>query len=270
MKRSAESRSALIALTRRELVRFIRQPSRIVAAVGTGAIVWLLLASGMAGSFVSPAITEGTEGGPANTYAAYLIPGMSTMIVLFASIFSAISLIQDRHAGFLQSVLVSPAPAWAIVGSKVAGAVIIAVLQGAIVLAAAPLVGIHPGVVGYAVAALALILAATFVSCIGMALAWRMDSVAGFHGVMNLVLLPLWVFSGAMFPVEGMADWMKWVARCNPLAWSTRAMGSALGTTNPSILDWGGALLAAAGAFALAWFIMGKRHIRAGGEEGAG
>lgn len=269
MMRSGDGKAALLALTRRELLRFVRQPSRIIAALGTGAIVWLLLASGMAGSFVSPIAVEGTEGGPANTYAAYLIPGMATMVVLFSSVFASISLIQDRHAGFLQSVLVSPTPGWAIVGSKAGAAAVLGVLQAAFVLGAAPLVGVHPGALGYLVAAVALTLASVFIVCIGLALAWRMDSVAGFHGVMNLVLLPMWVFSGAVFPLEGMAQWMQWIARINPLSWSTRAIGSAMGTTNPSILDWGGAILAAAGAFALALLIMGQRRVRGGGEEGA-
>lgn len=270
MRRSGDGRAAMIALTGRELLRFARQPSRILGSIGTPALIWLFAGSGMAGSFVSPIASQGAEGAAANAYAAYLIPGMATMVVLFGTIFASISLIQDRHAGFLQSVLVSSAPSWAVAGSKVAGASILSVLQGLIVLLAAPLVGVHPGLLGYIFATVGLALAAVFVTCLGLALAWRMDSVAGFHGVMNLVLLPMWVLSGAMFPLEGTAPWLSWVVRFNPLGWSTRAIGGSMGTSEVGILDWAGAAGAAAAAFALAWFVIGRRRVRSGGEEGAG
>lgn len=269
MRRSGDGRSALLALTLRELVRFARQPSRIIGSIGTPAIIWLLAGSGLAGSFVSPIADETTRAGAANAYAAYLIPGMATMVVIFGTIFASISLIQDRHAGFLQSVLVSPAPTWAIVGSKVGGAVILSVLQGLIVLLAAPLVGVHPGVLGYLIATLALALAAVFVTCLGLTLAWRMDSVAGFHGVMNLVLLPMWILSGSMFPLEGTASWLHWIVRLNPLGWSTRAIGGSLGTGNAGFLEWVGAPLAAAASFGLAWVVIGRRRVRTSGTEGA-
>jgi ABC-2 type transport system permease protein len=72
------------------------------------------------------------------------------------------------------------------------------------------------------------------VLAVGLALAWRIDSIAGFHGVMNLVLLPGWLLSGALFPQESAAPWLGTIMLANPLLWANRAIGSALGTMPPA------------------------------------
>src|SRR5688572_4297872 len=195
---------ALTALFRREIIRFLCQPSRIVAALGTAALLWLVLGSGFAGSFQpapSPsAPTVGAHENGALSYSAYLVPGMAAMVVLFASIVAPISLIDDRHAGFLQGVLVSPAPAWAMLGATVGGCAVLALGQGMLVLLAAPIAGIALGPVNLLLAAAALACIALGIAGIGLALAWWIDSVQGFHGVMNLILMPMWLLSGAFFP----------------------------------------------------------------------
>ena len=89
-------------LWRRELTRFFRQPSRIAGAVATPLIFWLLIGSGLSGSFRLP-------GGPADVdYLEYFFPGTIVLVLLFAAIFSNISVIEDRREGFLQGVLVAP------------------------------------------------------------------------------------------------------------------------------------------------------------------
>lgn len=252
---------AFTALLQREIVRFLRQPSRIVAAIGTAALFWLVLGSGFAGSFQmtadATATTPGGEGDGGVSYSAYLIPGMAAMVVLFASIVAAISLIDDRHAGFLQGVLVSPAPAWAMVGAKVGGCAVLALAQGMLVLLAAPLAGVPLDPLGVLLAAAALACIALGIAGIGLALAWKIDSVQGFHGVMNLVLMPMWLLSGAFFPVDSAAGWLGWVMRLNPLTWPTEALRAALlHDAPPSPAAWlGSAAFAAAGAI-LPWLVV--------------
>lgn len=232
---------AIGALTRRELVRVGRQPARIVAGVGTVALIWLIFASGLAGSM---------SGG---TFGAFLAPGMASMVVLFASIFGAISLIEDREQGFLRGVLVSPVPRWAVMASKVIGGGAIALAQGALVLALAPLSGISPGVSGWVLALLALACMGAGVTGLALALAWRCASVAGFHGVMNLVLMPMWLLGGTIFPLDTASPWLAWIMRVNPLTWTGEALRRAL--TGESVLGvwaWVGAAGFALAGFALA------------------
>lgn len=220
-------------LVRREFVRILRQPTRIVATLGTAAVFWLLAASGFSG-MVEPG---GEAGAP---YSAYLLPGIALMVVMFGTIFGAIGLIQDRHSGFLQAVLVSPAPLWAIAVSKLVPAAALATLQGLVVLAAVfVLDGGGVGAAGFALACVALLCGAVGVLAVGLALAWRIDSVAGFHGVMNVVLLPGWVLSGALFPADGASGWLAGVMRFNPLYWVHRCTGSALGTIDDAgVVAW--------------------------------
>lgn len=247
---------AFLSLTRRELVRFIRQPSRVVAALGTPLLVWVFFGSGYAGSFARP-------GGGGASYSGYLLPGMVSLSVLFSSIFAAISLIEDRHEGFLQSVLVSPAPRWAVIGAKVAGGTILAAGQGAILLLLAPVLGLGGGVIGLVLALLALVAISVAINGLGLAAAWRIDSTQGFHGVMNLVLMPMWLLSGALFPAAGASVWLRAVMYLNPLYWPTAGLRAALSPQLPhEPLGWAGiwglTLLVAAAGFVLAWLTVGR------------
>jgi ABC-2 type transport system permease protein len=251
------------ALLRREIVRFLRQPSRVIGTLGTVVMIWIVLGSGFAGSFMAPLAT----GDEVRTlpYSAYVVPGMAAMVVLFTSIVAAISLIDDRHAGFLQSVLVSPAPAWAVVGSKVAGCALLAVAQGALVLVASPLAGVPLTAAGFVLGLVALGCIALGIGGIGLALAWKIDSVQGFHGVMNLVMMPMWLLSGAFFPVASSAGWLRWVMLLNPMTWATEALRGALlrdgagsgggGALGPE-LAWAGAAAFAAMGVAMPWVVM--------------
>ncbi len=212
--------STISALTNRELLRFIRQPSRIVAAIGTPMIIWVVLAGGFAGSFAA-----GTSGG---SYGAFLVPGMSAMTVVFASIFAAMSLIEDRNEGFLQTVLVSPAPSAAMVLGKALPASVLACAQGMLIVLASPLAGLSPGAMGLLMALGALMLMSLGVVGLGLGAAWRVNSTSGFHGVMNLVLMPMLLLSGAFFPIDTAAGPMRTIMRINPLSWPVGCVRSAL------------------------------------------
>lgn len=217
--------SAFAALFKREMLRQIRQPTRIVAAVATPAMVWVFLAAGFAGS---------ADLGLDADMRAFLVPGVASLTVLFASIFSSISLIQDRADGFLRAALVSPAPRASIASAKIAAGTVMATAQGSIVLLALPAVG-HP------IQPLGLLLALGVLACIsaafigfGLMLAWRVDSTQGYHGVMNAILMPAWLLSGGVFPVATAAGWLAAAAKLNPLTWAHDAMRHALGMSPPS------------------------------------
>lgn len=244
---------ALLWLTKRELVRFARQPSRIIAAIGTPMLLWLFFGAGLSGSFAQ--VGSSSYG--------YLLPGMATLTVMFSSIFAAMSLIEDRRAGFLQSVLASPAPRWAIVGAKVAGGSIVAAAQGVLLLLLAPVAGLPVSLSGLLLAAAALFAISVAINGLGLAAAWRIDSTQGFHGVMNLVLMPMWMLSAALFPFASAAVWLKVLMLLNPLYWPTAALRYSL---SPSLVDesirpeamWFVTVLVAAAGFLLAWNNVGR------------
>src|SRR5260221_14500904 len=95
---------ATASLCKGELVRFLRQKHRIIGALATPIVFWLLIGAGMGRSFQAP----GAGASPTSGYMAYFFPGTVVMILLFTAIFSTISIIEDRREGFLQSVLVAP------------------------------------------------------------------------------------------------------------------------------------------------------------------
>ncbi|MBL8745277.1 MAG: ABC transporter permease [Phycisphaerae bacterium] len=255
--RLLQSRLAAAALTRRELIRFIRQPSRVAASIGTPVLLWLFIASGMSRSFMMPG-----DAGEHVSYGSYLLPGVVTMTILFSTIFAAISLIQDRQEGFLQSVLVSPIPAWAIVASKVLGGAAVATLQAIILLLAAPFIGLEPSFLGLLGAVIASALTSIAVVGLGLAAAWWIDSTAGFHGVMNMLLMPMWLLSGALFPVQGSTPWLRAIVTANPLHWCHSAIAGSLGVpiAIAPISAWLGTIGFALAMFALASVVIGLRR----------
>lgn len=248
---SAFRRLALASVTlwRREMVRFLRQRSRVVGALATPLLFWLLLGTGLNKSFtmsaaeVKPittsnlvdAITSESGRQALNQatrpigYLEYFFPGTIVMVVLFTAIFSTISVIEDRREGFMQGVLVSPAPRLAIVLGKVLGGASLATMQGVLLMLIWPMVGAWPGL-GWMVGAVALMfVVGVALTALGLCVAWPMDSTAGFHAVMNLVLMPMWFLSGAVFPMtEGTPLPMKALMWCNPLTYGQAAFTSAL------------------------------------------
>ena len=126
----------------RELLRFFRQRTRIVGALGQPLIFWVLFGAGLRGSFAAP------QWAPSGmTYQEYFFPGVTVMIVMFTAIFSTISIIEDRREGFLQGVLVAPVPRLALVLGKLAGGTCLALIQSLLFLVIGPMlrfVGLAP------------------------------------------------------------------------------------------------------------------------------
>ncbi len=248
-------------LWQRELVRFLRQPSRLGSAIATPLLFWAFLGSGLSASFRAPGAPPGLD------YLEYLFPGTVVLLVLFASIFSTISVIEDRTEGFLQGVLVAPVARGVVVAGKVLGGATLAWLQGTLVLAVAPLAGI-PLTWRTALAATGVLaLLSLALTGLGFVFAWRVESVQGFHAVMNLLLMPLWLLSGALFPLGGAPGWLEWVMRLNPLTYGVAALRLAL---YPDPTAAGGSLpplgvsLAILGAAAAAAFIAGLATVGRG------
>lgn len=206
------------ALWQREVRGFYRQRARVLAGLVTPLVFWLALGAGFGASLRTPV------GG----YMEFFFPGAVALVVLFASIFANISIIEDRREGFLLSVLVAPTPRLALVLGKVFGATTIGAMQGALFLPLIPVLGIPVSVSGLPLAGGAVALMAFGLTAIGFFFAWRLNSIQGFHSVMNVVLMPMWLLSGGLFPFEG-AHWtMATLMRLNPLFYGVTALRRAL------------------------------------------
>jgi ABC-2 type transport system permease protein len=211
-----------LSLWWREIVRFYRQRSRVVGVIASPVLFWIVIGSGFGTSF------RGGQGAGNEHYLDYFFPGALIMIVLFTSIFTMMSVIEDRKEGFLLSVLVAPVHRSVIVLGKVLGGTTLATIQGLVFLCFAPALGVHFGLAQFGLIALAVFLTSFALTALGFAIAWPMDSSQGFHAVINLFLIPLWLLSGALFPLTGASGWIRLLMRINPLTYGTEALRALL------------------------------------------
>ncbi len=209
-----------LPLLEREIVRFYRQRNRIVGALVQPLVFWLLLGFGLRASF------HGTD--TRVDYLEYVYPGIVVLTLLFTAIFATISIIEDRKEGFLQGVLAAPVSRLSIVLGKVLGAAAIACFQGILYLLLAPFAGIALSISSGLLAAFLLALLSLGLAALGFMIAWRLDSTQGFHAIMNVFLIPMWLLSGAFFPIEGTPSALRLVMQANPLFYGMRAFRDAL------------------------------------------
>ena len=212
----------------REVVRFYRQKSRVVGVIASPLLFWVVIGSGFGSSFRS-----GNAAGQQH-YLEYFYPGALIMIVLFTSIFTMMSVIEDRKEGFLLSVLTAPVPRSAIVLGKVLGGTTLAAIQGLIFLAFAPLVGVNLTSTGLFWVVVVVFLVSFSLTALGFTIAWPMDSNQAFHAIINLFLIPLWLLSGSLFPLSGAAGWMRILMEINPLTYGVEALRILLYPGSPS------------------------------------
>lgn len=199
---------AALALWRREVVVFLRDRARVAGVLAQPVFFWLLFGFGFEGAIRIP----GSDG----PYLQYLLPGAVALTLLFTAIYSTISVVEDRQSGVLQAALVAPQPRLAVVLGVVLGGTTLAVGQGALVGLLAPFVGLAPGVAGAAVALGAAVLLAVEFTALGFVFAWRLKTTRAYHAVMNVLLLPIWLLSGAFFPEAGAPTLLQLLMRLNP------------------------------------------------------
>ncbi len=200
-------------LWQRELVRFWRQKSRILGVVASPLVFWLVIGYG------------------SNDLARFY-SGALVLTVMFSAIFSNISIIEDRREGFLLSMLVSPAPRTSLVLGKILGSATLAWIQGLIFLAFAPLAGVSISLFELLPVVAAIFLVSFTLTGMGFVLAWKMESTAGFHAIMNLLLVPMWMVSGALFPMATAHGWIRAIMWVNPLTYSIALLDHTLRLRN--------------------------------------
>jgi ABC-2 type transport system permease protein len=243
----------------REIVRFYRQKSRVVGVLASPLVFWVVIGSGFGTSFRS-------GNGAQQHYMDYFYPGALIMIVLFTSIFTMMSVIEDRKEGFLLSVLVAPVPRSATVLGKVLGGTTLSAIQGMIFLIFAPFAGIHLNLPQVFFVAVVVFLVSFALTALGFAIAWPMDSTQAFHGIINLFLIPLWLLSGALFPLSSASGWIRALMYINPLTYGVEALRTLLYPTMEATFPLASAmstlLLFSLVMFAFAFLMVNRRTTR--------
>jgi len=217
----------VVSLWKRELVRFARDRNRLYGSIGQPLVFWLLMGAGFEGSFMPAGLPDHVG------YLEYIFPGTLLLILLFTAIFSTISVIEDRREGFLQSVMVSPISRTGLVMGKVMGGTTLALGESVVFLLFLIGLDIPVSVPSLLVTVGFLFLLGLSLTGMGFVIAWRMTSTAGFHAVMNLFLLPMWVLSGAFFPVDGASSWLSWMMVINPLTYGMAGLRQAIYWAEP-------------------------------------
>ncbi|MFO0948751.1 MAG: ABC transporter permease [Planctomycetota bacterium] len=265
-RKSSSAWLAAATLAERELVRFFRQRNRVVGALGQPLIFWVLFGAGLRSSFKP-------EGGNV-PYEEYFFPGVLVLILLFTAIFATISIIEDRKEGFLQEVLIAPVPRSMVVLGKVLGGTALAMIQAWIFLFAAPFAGISISVMTVLLASVHLFVVGFALTSLGVCIAWRMDSTQGFHAIMSVFLMPMWLLSGAFFPAGGAPAWLEWTIRLNPLTYGVAGLrrilywnseGRGIGADVPSLAS----CVVVTFLFAMVTFVLATRLASRRGAEGS-
>jgi ABC-2 type transport system permease protein len=203
----------------RDLQRFRGDPMRVVGSLLQPLLLLFVLGKGLATA--GPAADAAAGGG----YATFLFPGTVVTGVLFPAVFSAISIVWDREAGFLREMLVAPIGRGAIVAGKCLGGATVAMVNGVVLLATAPLVGV-PYSPGMLLASLGVVfLAALTMTAFALVLAVRVRSVQTLMPLVQLLLTPLMFLSGALFPAGGdIPAWLAVTTRLNPVSYAVDAL----------------------------------------------
>lgn len=182
------------AMWRRELTRYLRDRSQIFGGISR-TVLWLVILG-----FGLGATLREIEG---YSYAQYILPGVAVLNVLFASLQSAFALVYDKRHGLLRQIVVSPAPLFSVTLGKVCGGATVAVIQGSIPLAFAPLVGLPLTLTGVLVAWVVMFAMGMALTGLGVVIATRMRGFESFGSISNGVIQPLYFLSGSIFPLKG-------------------------------------------------------------------
>jgi len=207
---------AIKIVWKRELIRFSKDRLRIATSLVQPFLFLFVLGTGL-----SSLARAGTHGVDLRTF---VYPGVLCMAVLFTAMFSAASLVWDREFGFLREMMVAPVRRSSLVLGKCLGGATVAGFQGLIVVALAGLVGV-PYDAGMIVAVIALQLALAFaITAFGVMVAARIGQIQSFMAITQMVMMPMYFLSGAIFPVSGLPQWLTILNRLDPMTYAVDPM----------------------------------------------
>ena len=192
----------------RDILRFWHDKIRMISSITFPLLFLFVFGSGLSARM-------GVLG-PGIDFTKFIFPGIIGMTVLMSSFMGGISVVWDREFGFLKEVLVAPISRASVAVGKTLGSATVALLQGALILLLAPLIGISLSA-GTVLALLPLMfLLAVSMGALGVLLATRIRSMEAFQATMQMLMFPMVFLSGAFFPLQGLPAWMNVLVTVNP------------------------------------------------------
>ena len=205
---------AIKVVWRRELIRFRRDRLRMVTSLMQPLLFLFVLGTGLSSLFNSAGAATDIN------VRTFLFPGVLTLAVLFTAVFSAGSIVWDREFGFLREMLVAPVGRWAIVVGKCVGGATVATFQGLVLLALAGLVGVPYNPIMIVLVVAELMLIALMITAFGVMVAARIKTFQAFMAMTQVLMLPMFFLSGALFPLNNLPTWLTILTHINPLTYA--------------------------------------------------
>ncbi len=212
---------AVSIVWRRELIRFRSDRLRAVTSLVQPILFLFVLGTGLS-SLASHGLPSGVD------FKTFIYPGVLAMSVLFTAIFSAASIVWDREFGFLREMLVAPVSRWAIVVGKCLGGATVATFQGIIFLALAGVAHVPYNPVLLLTLVGELLLLSFTLTAFGVMMAARIKQIQAFMALTQLLVLPLFFLSGALYPLNGLPAWLTVLTRIDPLTYIVDPMRHAV------------------------------------------
>lgn len=206
----------IYAVWLREFKRFYRDKSTLAGSTARPLIWFLILGVGIGAStrFVDMSVD----------YFTFIAPGIIGMSVLFTSLFSGVSVIWDREFGFLKEMLVAPISRISIITGKALGGATASLFQSAIIIFFAYILGVHFPIASVLVMLPLLIAISVGFVSMGITIASMMDTMEGFNVIMNFIVMPMFMLSGALFPINNLPSNISWILYVNPMTYSVEAL----------------------------------------------
>jgi ABC-2 type transport system permease protein len=213
----------------RQIKKHFRSPSRLFGSLGQPVLYLVAFGFGFNSIF---------EKAGAGNYIQFLAPGVVCLGVLFNSVFSGIEVLWDRQFGFLKETLVAPVSRINIMLGRTLGGATIATMQGIIVFIISYLVGFRAPVLLLVPAILIMFVVSVLFTALGTALGSRLQDMQGFGLIVNLLIMPLFFLSGALFPLDNVPRALEIIAHFNPLAYGIDGIRTILGAVSHFGLGW--------------------------------
>jgi len=208
---------AAMMVWRRDIIRLFRMPTRLISGIAQPLLFLFVLGAGLEGAI-------GARGAAGVDYQQYLFPGILAMSVLTSALFSSMAIVWDREFGFMREMLVAPVSRSTLVLGKALGGGTVSVVQGIVLVAVAPVVGVSLSVGSFFAMLGLLLLLAFALTAFGIVIASRMQRMESFQMVMALVMQPMLFLSGAIFPLVALPEWLGVVTRLNPATYPVDAI----------------------------------------------
>lgn len=214
--RRATGRAGFLQVVRviwlREVLIYFRDRPRMISAFTMPVIMLVMFGEGLGNSIAQ---LPGDIG-----YRQFIFPGMVAMIVLMNSVFSGVSIVTDRQFGFLREILVAPVSRTAICIGKISGGATVALVNGAVMFAIAPILGIDITLEVVAKLLPLIALVSFMLTGLGVALGSRLRSVESFQMLSQVAIFPAMFLSGIFFPINNVPAWMDVLVKINPVTYA--------------------------------------------------